>query len=103
MSSATMRRRQCALVLGPHSQGNRKLVSAERRDILRHARALFGIRQPPASCGEIVDHVLGLVGARYDDSHGGMREDEFEKELAPARTVEIGGPIRQLTAQGLAK
>src|ERR1700689_4585127 len=76
---------------------------AERRHILRHARAHFGIRQPPASCGEIVDHGLGLVGARYYSSHRGMGEDELEKELAPASAVEIGRPIGQLTAQSLAK
>jgi hypothetical protein len=76
---------------------------AERIHVLDHSGALFGIGQPPASSGEIIDHMLDLVGARYDNSHGRMGKDELKKELAPAGALEIGRPIRKALAQGFAK
>src|SRR5256886_2406823 len=56
----------------------------KRVEVLRHAAALRFVGKPAAAGGQVVEHVLGLPGARDGAGHRGMRRDPFQEKLRPA-------------------
>ena len=71
------------------------LMRSLRQDArLRRAHA-FRIVSLVFLCGMlIVAHVMSFGGRRNNAGHSRVRQDKFQKELAPRSDIELGGPFR---------
>ena len=63
--------------------------------------ALARIRQPAAAAGEVVLEVRELAGGRDDAGDRRVRGNEFQRELAPARGIDVSSPGGERLARAL--
>ena len=69
----------------------------------RDARPQRLVRHPAAGRLHVVPQVRGLRGRRDRARDGGVRDDELQQDLRPARAVDLGGPRRQRLAASAAR